>query len=50
MDRPRKNWQESIREDIRCMDTIYREAIDLTENRDGWRDCVARCTSLHWKH
>ena len=32
--RPRKNWQETTREDIRCMDMTWSEAIDLSENRD----------------
>jgi len=26
-----------------------KEALDLAEDRDGWRDCVARCASLHGK-
>ena len=47
--RPRKNWQKTIREEIRCMDMTWRKAIDLVEDREGWRDCVARCADLHRK-
>ena len=46
--RPQKNWQETIREDIRCMDMTWSEAIDLADDRDGWKDCVARCAAMHW--
>src|SRR6218665_3011228 len=46
--RPRKNWQETIREDIRCMDMAWSEAIDLAGDREGWKDCVARCAAMHW--
>jgi len=44
-----KNWQETIREDIRCMEVTWREAIDLAEDRERWRDCVARCADMHRK-
>jgi len=46
--RPRKNWQETISEDIRCMGMTWSEAIDLAEDRQGWKDCVARCAAMHW--
>ena len=46
--RPQKNWQETIREDVRCMDMIWSEAIDLAEDREGWKDCVSRCAEMHW--
>ena len=35
-------------EDIRCMDMTWGEATELSEDRDGWTDCVARCAELHW--
>jgi len=47
--RPRNNGQETIREDIRYIDMLWREAIDMAEDREGWRDCVARCADLHRK-
>jgi len=40
--RPRKNWQETIRVDIRWLNMTWSEAINLAEDREGWRDCVAR--------
>ena len=45
--RSRKNWHEYIREDIRCMGMTRREAIDLVEDIDGWRDCLARYAALY---
>ena len=36
------------REDIRCLDMPWSEAIDLAENREGWKDCVARCAAMQW--
>ena len=48
-DREETPWQETIREDIRYMYMTWREAIDLAEDREGWRDCVAKCADLHRK-
>src|SRR6218665_2488371 len=62
--RPRKNWQETIREYIDALicrgvrhipismsehiPISMSEAIDLAEDREGWKDCVARCAAMHW--
>ena len=46
---PRKNWQETICEDIWCTNMMWSEAINLAEDRDGRRFCVARCAEMHWK-
>jgi len=48
--RPRKNWQETIHEDIRCMNMTWSEAINLAEDREGWRNCVAQCAEMHGKY
>ena len=45
--RPQKNWEETKCEDIQYMDMTWSEAIDLAEERDGWKDCVARCAAMH---
>ena|SRR6218665_1144997 len=47
--RPRKNWQETMREDIRCMNMTWGEAINLAEGSEGWSDCVARCAEMQGK-
>src|ERR1700733_6860148 len=45
--RPRKNWAETIREDLRPMELSWNEAIGLAEDREEWRKCVARFADLH---
>jgi len=41
--RPKKNWPETIREDLRSLELTLEEAEKLTTDRDEWRRCVARC-------
>ena len=40
--RPRKNGQETIREDIRCMDITWSEVIDLQRWMEGLRRPMCR--------
>ena len=47
--RPWKNWQETIHEDIRCINMKWSEAITLAGDREGWRDCVALRAEMHGK-
>ena len=47
--RPRKNWPETIRDDLRCLEMSWDEAEELAMDRDEWRRCVARCADLHGK-
>ena len=40
---------KTISDDIRCMNMTLIEAINLAEEREGWRDCVARRAEMHGK-
>ena len=33
---------------VRHIPISMSEAIDLAEDREGWKDCVARCAAMHW--
>jgi len=39
----KKNWMDIIRRDLKDMDTTWDEAVELTADRAGWRQCVAQC-------
>ena len=45
--RPRKNWPETIREDLRILELTWEDALDAAEDRDGWRKRIARCAVQH---
>ena len=45
--RPRKNWPETIREDLRILELTWEDALDTAEDRDGWRKRIARCAAQH---
>ena len=47
--RPRKNWPETIREDLRCLELTWEEAEEVGTDRDEWRRCIARCATMHGK-
>ena len=47
--RQRKNWPETIREDLRGLELTWEDALDEVEDRDGWRICIALCTAQHGK-
>ena len=44
--RPRKNWMDIIRRDLKDMDITWDEAEELTTDRAEWRQRVAQCTHL----
>ena len=35
--RPRKNWPETIHEDLRGLELTWEDDLDAAEDRDGWR-------------
>jgi len=39
--RPRKNWPETIRGDLRILELMWEDALDAAEDRDGWRKRIA---------
>jgi len=39
--RPRKNWPETIYEDLRGLELTWEDALDAAEDRDGWRKRIA---------
>jgi len=45
--RPRKNWVEALREDLRGLELRWENILDAAEDRDGWSKCIARCAALH---
>jgi len=36
--RLRKNWPETIYEDLRILELTWEDALDAVGDRDGWRD------------
>src|SRR6218665_4000318 len=45
--RPRKNWPETIRENLRILELTWEDALDAADDRDGWRKRIARCAAQH---
>ena len=44
--RPRKNWMDIIRRDLKDMDTTWDEAEELATDRAEWPQRVAQCIHL----
>ena len=44
--RPRRNWMDIIRLDLKDMDITWDEAEELATDRAEWRQRVAKCTHL----
>jgi len=44
--RPRKNWMDIIRRDLKGMDITWDEAEELATDRAEWCQRVAQCTHL----
>jgi len=42
--RPRKNWMDIIRRDLKDMDISWDEAEELATDRAEWRQRAAQCT------
>lgn len=45
--RPRKNWMETVREDLQVLEMTWNDAVEVASNRVEWRSCIARCAELH---
>ena len=43
--RPRKTWQDRLRDDLRAMDVSWEEAKSVAGDRKEWRSLVAQCSS-----
>jgi len=41
--RPRKNWMDIVRRDLKDMDTTWDESEELATDRAEWRQRVAQC-------
>jgi len=39
--RPRKNWNDTIHDELKAMGLTWGEAQQLAANRNEWRQCVA---------
>jgi len=44
--RPRKNWVDVIKRDLRQMDLTWEEAEELVNNKAEWRRRVVQCSHL----
>jgi len=44
--RPRKNWVDVIKRDLRQMDLTWEEAEELANDKAEWRRRVAQCSHL----
>jgi len=44
--RPRKNWMDIVRRDLKDMDITWDEAEELATDRAEWRQRVAQCILL----
>jgi len=44
--RPRKNWVDVIKQDLKDVDFTWEEAETLANEKAGWHQCVAQCTHL----
>ena len=42
--RPRKNWAETVKSDLRGLEISWERAEERAMDRVEWRRCVARCT------
>src|SRR6218665_526704 len=47
--RPRKNWPETIRKDLRGLELTWEDALDAAD-RDGRRKRIARCAVQGLRH
>jgi len=45
--RPRKNWADVIKRDLRQMDLTWEEAEELANDKVEWRRRVAQCSHLY---
>ena len=43
--RPRKTWQDTLRDDLQAMDVDWEEAKSVAGDRREWRSLVAQCSS-----
>jgi len=41
--RPRKNWIDTICQDLKTIGTAWEEAEESAANREDWRRSVAQC-------
>ena len=44
--KPRKNWTETVKSDLRGLEISWERAEELELDRIEWRRCVARCTEV----
>jgi len=45
--RPRKNWTETVKSDLKGLEISWERAEELAMDRVEWRRCVARCTEMY---
>ena len=45
--RPRKDWTETVKSDLRGLEISWESAEELAMDRVEWRRCVARCTEMY---
>ena len=48
-ERLRKNWMETVQEDLQGLEMTWNDAVEVAMDREEWRSCVARCAELHGK-
>src|SRR6218665_3655619 len=46
-ERPRKNWTETVKDDLRGLEISWERAEELAMDRVECRKCVSRCTEMH---
>jgi len=45
-ERPRKNWTETVKNDLRGLELSWEREEELAMDGVEWRRCVARCTEM----
>jgi len=43
--RPKKTWQDTLRDDLQAMDVSWEEAKSVASDRREWRSLVAQCSN-----
>jgi len=44
---PWKNWTETVKNNLRCLEISWERAEELAMDRVEWRRCAARCADMH---
>jgi len=48
--RPRRTWQDTLREDLDTLGVEWSDARDTANDRARWRQLVAQCSAQNWRN